>query len=173
VRRRVETALETARVGPTTVGASHRAAVQAVHQVGHEAVHQVGHQGGHEAVHQVGHQVGHEAAHRRVLNGAVLAEPVRSAAAGGVRPREAPFAAPVMLQQRGDRPALPYVSEAVDPGRTDRAIAATVARTWQPPAPVPVLRRPSRLADWVLLAGTIVFAVLLIAGGVALFLLVT
>jgi hypothetical protein len=169
VRRRVETALETARVGPTTVGAAHRAAVQAVHQVGHEAVHKVWH----EAARQVGHQVGHEAAHRRVLNGAAPAEPVRSAAAGGVRPREAPFAAPVMLRQGGDRPALPYVSYAVDPGRTDRAIAATVARTWQPPAPAPVIRRPSRLADRVLLAGTIVFAVLLIAGGVALFLLVT
>jgi hypothetical protein len=153
VRRRVETALERARAGPTTVGAARRMAGQTVQQTGQQA--------------------GHEAAHRRVPDAAAPALPVRSAAADAVRPREAPFAAPVMLQQRGDRPALPHVSHAVDPGRTDRAIAATVARTWQPPAPAPVIRRPSRLADWVLVAGTIVFAVLLIAGGVALFLLVT
>jgi hypothetical protein len=120
VRRRVETALETARVGPTTVGAAHRTAGQAVQA---QTV---------QAGQQAGYEAGHTAGHRRV-------------------------------------------AAAVDPGRTDRAIAATVARTWHPPAPAPapVRRRPSRLADRVLLAGTVVFAVLLLAGGVALFLLVT
>jgi hypothetical protein len=114
-------------------------------------------------------------------------EPVRVGAAGEHPHRDVPYAAPVLRPRRAEWRRQRARAAPADPGRTDRAIAATVVgtsrsggrsgrldrrdrteRPARPSRPARTASDSSEISDRTLVISTVVLLLALLAGGILL-----